>query len=168
MTSRTCSTLLREGRDSFTISNYAVPVIMRSAKNKGPCTVLAGRHRAQYSPLHRTASIFQAYILTREQVKQVLTHEPRLRGWTQNQTRNRHQQILSHSFSTKYSTVNIVWFRLLQNLKLAALQFQALPDEFPRCRLRNANSPISTSCTLPRLPHYRRSHSVHSRQLPAS
>jgi hypothetical protein len=37
----TCSTVLREGGDSFNISSYAVPVIMRTAKNKGPCTVLA-------------------------------------------------------------------------------------------------------------------------------
>jgi hypothetical protein len=35
MTMCTCSTVLREGGDSFNISSYAVPVIMRSAKNKG-------------------------------------------------------------------------------------------------------------------------------------
>ena len=81
---------------------------------------------------------------------------------------DRHEQIFSHSFGTKHGIVNIVWFRLLQNLKPAALQFQALSDDFPRCRLRNADSPISISCRLPLSPHYRFSHSVHSRQLPAS
>jgi hypothetical protein len=150
-----CSTLLREGRDSFNISSYAVPVIMRSAKNKGPCTVLA---RKAQNAIFAFASHCNYFPSPHNH-----TVEKWNRSWhmkhgfvaEQNQTRNRHEQIFSHSFSTKHSTVNSVWFRWLQNLKLTALQFQALPDDFPHCRLRNASSPISTSCRLPRSPHYR-------------